>query len=183
MALKFFLNQTRYYPYEQALANQIGTLAFQWVYIPDSISFNNVSMMYRASGSTAKSLTASFGLYSLTGSTLTLINSASGSVAPVNGAFTSWMSLATSATSNIIEGEYYFAHIISSAGASTVEVPQVAAGAFNVVTGGSTGAASVFHATYSVTTGAFPASVNVTDTVRIGQTNSTTRVYMVLISA
>ena len=57
--------------------NGNGYLNLQAVYISGSISFNTCAVLFSASGTTAKTATISFGLYSLTGATLSLANSAS----------------------------------------------------------------------------------------------------------
>lgn len=97
----------------------LNTLSFQAVNIPLSLSFNYPVIIVRAGANNATrsgSATANLGLYSLNGSTLSLANSASSSIT-WGGAvtFTSWLSMATSATQNISPGAWYLALVFSSA--------------------------------------------------------------------
>ena len=93
-----------------------GTLSFHAVNIPLSISFNKVVMLLNRTASlSAGSLvySAMFGLYSMTGGTLSLANSASGNAninsSDITAAITRWVTLATSATQVITPGQWYFA--------------------------------------------------------------------------
>ena len=97
------------------LSTDNGQIFMQGVEIPGSISLNNVIMMMSASGTTAKTLSFSVGLYSLTGSTLSLANSASFSSNPGANAL-SWITFVTSATQDITPGNWYFAYMSSTAG-------------------------------------------------------------------
>lgn len=121
--MRFFENL----PGEDAgfVAYSNGTLSFQAVNIPNSLSF--VCPVVLVSGASAASTSRSynhtihFGLYTMTGSTLTLVNSASGVFTKVGtNASTQWISMATSTTSNITPGLYYFAVNILSGGGSSV---------------------------------------------------------------
>lgn len=94
----------------------IATLSVHAVNVPLSISFGTVCVLISSSGTTARTQSVSFGLYSLNGSTLSLANSASGS--GTNASQLLWMSLATSATQNISPGAWYFALNMQTAGAA-----------------------------------------------------------------
>jgi len=95
-----------------------STLSVHAVNIPLSLSFNKPVVLLSQSGSGAiisRSISISFGLYSLNGGTLSLANSASGGVT-ISGANSSisWVSLVTSAAQNITPGAWYFAQIIGT---------------------------------------------------------------------
>lgn len=92
-----------------------GTLSVHAVNIPLSISFNNVVALISRPNS-GGSHTLQFGLYSLNGSTLSLANSASQSIAFSSAI--SWISMITSATQNIAPSAWYFAFNILSGGTS-----------------------------------------------------------------
>lgn len=77
-------------------------LHFQCVEIYDSISWNNVAMVV-SGGSSDVTYNILVGLYSLTGSTLTLVNQATNTWQSGY----SWVSLVTSATSNITPGNWW----------------------------------------------------------------------------
>lgn len=98
------------------LVYSVNTLSIHAVNIPLSISFNNVLALLSESNS--GSATIRFGLYSLSGSTLSLANSASAAITMGNAY--SWQSFATSATQNISPGAWYFALMVSSEGASSL---------------------------------------------------------------
>lgn len=91
-----------------------GTAHIMGVVIPGSISFNT-PMVILSEGGTAASVTLSFGLYSLNGSTLSLANSASRTF-NTNTTGIYWASLATSATQDIAPGNWYFAMMSSTSG-------------------------------------------------------------------
>ena len=94
---------------------------FQGIYLAGSLSFNNVAMLFSASGTTAKTMTISFGLYSLNGATLSLANSASFSTAPTTNEF-NWITLGTSATQDITPGNWYFGIIQSTSSNSRMSL-------------------------------------------------------------
>ena|SRR3990167_3393687 len=116
------------------------------VYIPGSISFNNIAVIWSA---TTGNNSISFGLYSLNDSTLSLANSASQATS-FNGF--SWVSLVTSATQNITPGDWYFGIIVSSSGRVSI-VRNVGRSA----TGGAYGGPFVIGV-YSITS-AMPSSI------------------------
>ena len=100
-----------------------GSLSFFPFLINDSISWVNfnVAMVYGASGSKTQSL--SVGLYSISGSSLSLTNSITGSfgiTATGQALNRFWFSAtATSATQNINPGNWYFGILFSTVGASS----------------------------------------------------------------
>lgn len=108
------------------IATSSQTLSFHAVNIPLSLSFG-YPVIYMSRGGAVVEATAtrsiSFGLYSLTGSTLSLANSASRSVTiDLNGGFVSWLSMITSATQNITPGTWYFGINFSEAGGGGLSV-------------------------------------------------------------
>lgn len=160
----FALNQATNSAFDSA-----GRLMMQAVYVPGSISFNNVNVIVQASGTTAKTLTISFGLYSLNGSTLSLANSASKSSNFTTNA-TSFISLITSAAQNITPGIWYFAYISSTSSNGSmsfiVNNPQVGVEA-SVGYGG-----PFFRGHFSTTTNAFPASIATSNMSKEGVSNN-----------
>ena len=139
-----------------------GSLRMQGVVIPGSISFNNVVVFMTASGTTAKTLTISFGLYSLNGSTLSLANSASQTTAPAANQG-SWITLVTSATQDITPGNWYLGFIMSTSSNNNMSL-LINHNTNNdiMITAGTAGGIFV-RGNYSVTTTAFPASIATSD--------------------
>ena len=84
-----------------------GYPSFYHVYIPGSISFNTLAMIGSFNIGATNSLSFSFGLYSLTGGTLSLANSGSFSTGGVTGF--SWITFGTSANQDITPGDWWFA--------------------------------------------------------------------------
>ena len=113
--------------------SQITRCFFQYVYIPGSISFNNIGVILSGSGAVSENLSISFGLYSLTGNTFSLANSASvGTGLTLNQTMFSWLTLATSATQDITPGEWWFAFMSSTTlggGFSIFDNQQISGGA------------------------------------------------------
>lgn len=99
----------------------VGSLPVNGFYLGTTLPFVSVAMLWSASGTTAKTLSVSFGLFSMNGGTLSLANSASGSVAPTANAI-SWMTLVTSATMNLSAGNWYTAMMYSTAGNSRISI-------------------------------------------------------------
>lgn len=100
-----------------AFAFTNATLCIVPLFINDSISWRTVNVGVAEAGTGTVSL--SVGLYSLTGSTLTLLNSISGTKAsaPGGNTFFGYMSLTvTSASSNITGGQYWLGLLMSTAG-------------------------------------------------------------------
>jgi hypothetical protein len=89
------------------LAYSFGTLSFQHINIPVSLSFRYPVFMV-SNNNANRTITFHMGLYSLNAGTLSLANSASG-LYQQSGAVnnTSWVSMATSATQNITPGSWY----------------------------------------------------------------------------
>lgn|SRR3990167_228218 len=102
-----------------ALATSNTRLMIQYVYIPGSISFNTIAVM-ASQGHTSASGSFSFGLYSLSGSTLSLANSASGVQGGANGI--SYITLATSATQDITPGDWFLGLVTSSSGNNSLSL-------------------------------------------------------------
>ena len=83
----------------------------------DNISLNTINIPLDNEGVNL-TITISLGLYSLTGSTLSIANSASGSLA-INGGVRRYQSItAISATQNITPGTWYFGILASVTGTS-----------------------------------------------------------------
>src|SRR3990167_7544275 len=99
---------------DDSIAASNGTLSFSPFYPSGSISWATINFLISYASSNK---TLSVGLYSLTGSTLSLANSASRSV---NSSFNRiYISLtATSATQNITPGNWWLGLLISTAGTS-----------------------------------------------------------------
>lgn len=126
-------------------------------YVPGSISFNNVVFAI-SNNSAAHSITYSIGLYSLSGSTLSLANSAEGSFAG-NGGF-SWRTLATSAVQDITPGDWFLGFLYSTnGGGGSVRVLVNSRANFS---GGEYGG-PFFGGVYSATTNVFPSSIDTTN--------------------
>lgn len=153
-----------------------GRLCMQVANIAGSLSFNNLAMIMSASGTTAKTLSISFGLYSLNGSTLSLANSAFFSSNPAANAL-SWITLATSATQDITPGTWFFAYIQSTSGNNNMSLMGGGLRSANVGYGG-----PFFRGIYSAATGALPASIATSDMIAEGTTVQFNQPY-VLISA
>lgn len=117
-------------------------------------------MIFSASGTTAKTFTLSFGLYSLSGSTLSLANSASVSSNPGANAL-SWITLATSATQDITPGNWFFGLIFSSSSNSLIGIlcpPSPGGGAFQSAYSG-----PFQWGQYNTSTSVLPASIATSD--------------------
>lgn len=101
---------------DQLVAPLQASLQMAGTYIPGTLPFNNVMVVISGAVQTiVGSLTLSFGLYSLTGASLTLVNSASMTTSNALTGFYSWCSMVTSATSNIPPGNWYFGILVSTA--------------------------------------------------------------------
>ena len=160
------------------LGTDNNTLRVFGVYIPGSISFNNIIMAVGASGTTAKTLTLSFGLYSLNGATLSLANSASFSSNPAANQ-SSWRTFVTSATQDITPGNWYFAINSVTAGNSEFSVKR-ANNNINIhgVHGG-----PFLQGYHSVSQTAMPASIATSDFVKDGASSFINTLPYILISA
>lgn len=139
-----------------------GSLQMHYVYMPGSLSFNQVAMLFSASGTTAKTATLSFGLYSLTGSTLSLANSASTSTAPTANTGL-WITFSTSAAQDITPGDWFFAFMSSTSSNGNLSVVANIHPTIQRSHGG-----PFFRGYYTVTTTAFPASIATSDMAKEG---------------
>lgn len=96
-----------------------GILSIHAVNLPLSISLNNAAVIitWTSAVNSTKSQYWHFGLYSLTGSTLSLENSGSGSITYGDATGSSWFNVSTfSKTQNITPGAWYFAFLNRSSG-------------------------------------------------------------------
>lgn len=134
----------------------IGSLMLYGYYVPGSISFNTLAMLMSASGTTAKTLSISWGLYSLNGSTLSLANSASFSSNPGANAL-SWITLNTSATQDITPGNWYFGYMSSTSGQSDLFV--IALGGVGGLKSQIPHGGPFVRGHFTASTSAFPASI------------------------
>lgn len=160
------------------------SLMINGVYVPGSIAFKTPWIFFRNTVGGTATHTASLGLYTLTGSTLTLMNSASATLALSGNTF-SWVSLITSAASTITPGNYYFAELLSiSAGNPMVMAGAGAITATNTMSMGGYGGPFV-RGCLSVSTSALPASIATSDCIKEGSSGvrSSTVIPYVLISA
>jgi len=156
-------------------------LFMQGVYIPGSISFNNVACLLECNAGQANgSHSILFGLYSLNGGTLSLANSASVTLSNSNVGFTSFLTMVTSATQDITPGNWYLArnYIASVAFISFYQI----GGNFAWTNpyGG-----KFVRGRYSASTNAMPASIATSDMIKEGTAGNTTAglVSYILISA
>jgi len=133
-------------------------LKIHGVYIPGSISFNNIAIYLVRSGTIAKTLSVSFGLYSLNGSTLSLANSASQSNS--GGASSIWLTLGTSTTQDISPGNWYLGIVGATTGANSfLMVGNVS----NAPMSGGGYAGRFVRGIYSVSTNGLPSSIATSD--------------------
>lgn len=164
--LQFFENFPGHLGFDFYARSQ-ATLSVHGVNIPLSISFNKPSILVNftlAAGNTvSRSLSYSFGLYSMNNGTLSLANSASRQetlTANAATSYTSWLSMVTSATQNISPGAWYFAMNISTAGGASGQ---------NFIMGNSSNgftptlSAVFIYGRMTASTGAMPASIATSD--------------------
>lgn len=160
------------------------SLLINGVYIPGSIPFHTPWVLLSNSNGGTATHTVSLGLYTLTGSTLTLVNSGSGTQV-LNGNVGSWVSLITSVASTLTPGAYYFAVELSlSAGAPQIYAAAGAQTATGVVRWGGYGGVFV-RGCLSVSTTALPVSIATSDCLKEGASTvaASTVIPYVLISA
>ena len=157
-----------------------GSLQIHEVLIPGSISFNNVAVMISQSDLVGgnNTISVSFGLYSQTGNTLSLANSASGSsnltVGTAGVASQAWLTLVTSAGQDITPGNWFFAFMSSSSGAfagNSILVNTLANVTFSQ---GAMGGPFV-RGYFSVSTGDLPTSIATSDMLNEGGSTFTTQ--------
>lgn len=157
-----------------------GIVSFCAITIPNHLSFvKPIVLVSGASTATATRTcnhTVQLGLYSRTGGTLTLLNSASGNFTKDSLASTAWLSMVTSATSNIFPGIYYIGLNILTGGATSL---------FGIAGNSSVSPTNVQpvvlsgHAT--VTTNALPASIG-TDVLDITGADAIRQPYVIISS-
>jgi len=141
-----------------------GTMHIFGFNVLNSISFNNVMFPFRA-GTSNVSSTFLMGLYSLTGSTLTLVNSGSNSFGFTDGNPRHLIQITSmSTTSNITPGSWYIGIIGLTSGAS---------GGFFVAPNQSYNISNNFpgkllFGRYSASTTVLPSSINTTDVTQTG---------------
>lgn len=137
-----------------------GFLMLHGIVLPGSISLNTLAFIVNGVGTTAKTLSLSFGLYSMNGASLSLANSGSTSTNPAVN-MTSWLTLSMSATQDITPGNWYFAVISATAGQSGLFL---GAGSLDNFVHAAYGGKFV-HGFHSVTQTDVPASVATSDLV------------------
>ena len=97
-----------------------GTLLFAPFLVNDNISLGTLNVLLTKSAANM-TFTVSLGLYSLTGSTLSIANSASRSFSSTNSGQAFFLSMATtSATQNISAGVWWFGFLLSTGGNSNL---------------------------------------------------------------
>ena len=156
--LNIFENHSVMHRLGNLRANSInGSLLIHGLYIPGSISFNIAAILV-TQGHTSQSASLSFGLYSLSGSTLSLANSASAELnSNANGL--KWFTLATSATQDITPGNWYLGFLATTSGNSSISfIANAGLGAASSGHGG-----ILVRGVLSVTTGELPGSVATSD--------------------
>lgn len=160
----------------------IGSIQINLANIMGSISFNNIAVILTVSmtGGT-NSLTYSFGLYSLNGSTLSLANSASFSSTFSTSAF-QWITFATSTTQDITPGNWYFVLMGSSSGTTSVGLINNNA----ILNFGDRGyGGPFFRGKFSATSNALPVSMATSNCFKEGAVVDNVRTFQpyILISA
>lgn len=143
-----------------AVGSNDATMLWRLHVLPGSIAFNSVGMAFALSG--AASVGATIGLYTLNGSTLTLVNSASGSTINLAGGSTGFLALATSAASTIGSGTICIGYLTNKTVTATNGVrPLLIDAANQIAQGALTGGFWIGGS--NATTSALPTSVNTTD--------------------
>lgn len=135
-----------------------GTLSFFAFNVFDSISFVALNLLVRASSAADKTITMSAGLYSLTGNTLSIANSISGSMTLLEGARNQYISMTgASANQNITPGTWYFGILVSTSGNSAISFFGQSINPANAFPGG------FFQGRMSASTNALPGSYATSD--------------------
>ena len=98
-----------------------GTLIMNPFNLQDSISFSCINFYGRLTSNANRTFTVSVGLYSLTGSSLSIANSASLSSSGGSQGAMYFSMTNTSATQNITPGTWYFGVLVSTSGVSQIE--------------------------------------------------------------
>lgn len=138
-----------------------------WQWTPtDSVSLNTLQIVIQQTAAVSANFSFFLGLYTLTGSTLTIVNSASrsGANATSNGLY--YISLVTSATSNITPIPMWWGLLYRSHSAVFALNGQNLINATNAFPG------ALIAGTLSVTTVGVPASIATTDLVTSGVAGS-----------
>lgn len=169
------------------IALTVGTINFVPIYVNDSLSWKTLNVGMFRTVLLSGSLSLSAGLYSRTGATLTLLNSISGTFSHTtdnNNRF-GYVSLAvTSATSNILRGQYWIGLLISTTASATSLVPYLYYGVARMASGA--GAITAQWPSFvqgrltSVSTNALPASLLTSD---LDQTNISMASPTILLTA
>lgn len=134
-----------------------GTLSFVPLNIRDSVSLNTVNMWISFS-SAAQTHTFNIGLYSLTGSTLSIANSISGTISASNNQRRYISFTATSATQNITPGTWWFGLLIRTSGNANISLD-----AANIINAQNAFPGAFTGGRMSVSTNAIPASIATSD--------------------
>lgn len=164
--LSVFENFPVYPSVSQGTLLGVGSLHIQGLYVLGSISFNSIAAMISAQTSTNKTISISFGLYSLNGSTLSLANSASASFSLGTGSALSWVTLVTSTTQDITPGNWYFAAMSSTAGDSVFSFIRGGARGLAVAGEGGVYGGNFVRGYLSVSTSVMPASIATSDLLK-----------------
>lgn len=169
MRINNFQNVSGKSPGIQTIAQSLQLLG---VYIPGSLSFNNVVALLGNSVITANhSYTLSFGLFSLNGGTLSLANSAVLQTNGTNSSFTSWFSLATSATQDITPGNWWLGFIETTGGGYGVRAYRENIGGIGFGSVGTIPYGGIFEGGHHTTQG-LPSAVCTSDCVKRDSTGA-----------
>ena len=147
-----------------------NTLQIQRVYIPGSLSFNVPSVVFTKGDSSDASFSVSLGLYSLTGNTLALANSASGSTNGIS-AILQWFSMATSTTQNISPGEWYLGFVYATSSRSNITFR---GNIWPASPGAGASPTSFIRGRYTVSVTNIPASISTSDLLKELFSNTST---------
>ena len=155
--LQFFENFPGHLGAEFAAISQF-TLSVHAVNIPLSLSYNFPVMLIGKTNTTTTNQSAIIyqGLYSLSGSTLSIANSARWAFTYTGESGTSWASFATSATQNISPGAWYSACLVQSVPAFRLYINS-SANPRNAIPGG------FLMGRMTASTNAMPASIATSD--------------------
>ena len=141
----------------------------QGVYIPGSISFNNIALALSGSPvALTETISLSFGLYSLNNATLSIANSASNSFT-FGATFRSWITLITSATQDITPGNWYFGFNFSGISANIAKFAPIG---YQMGLADGTYLGPFVQGVFSVTTGGLPASIATSAFFKNGDINA-----------
>jgi len=140
-----------------------GSLTFMPLNLGDSISWATINLLVRTSSSANQTHSILMGLYSITGSSLSLVNSVSGNMS-TNGSGRAWMSMTdTSATSNLTPGTWFLGIIARTGGTAAFQL----VGTSNTAIGNNF-PGSFIGGIYSVSTNALPTSLSTSEVTTSG---------------